>query len=251
MTVYFLGAGPGDPELLTGKALRLLRECRFCVFAGSLISPEVLDLLPGDAERHDSARLTLGETISLIQQAHGRNLDVIRLHSGDPTIYSAIGEQMDALDALNIDYEVVPGVSSFQAAAASLKVELTVPECSQTVILGRLGGRTPVPDTQSLDRLGATRSTLCLFLSAHKLPEVVSTLLPFYGVDCPAAVVYRASRPDQRIVRGCLGELAQQVADAGISRTALILVGQALCRGGPTSRLYHPEFAHGYRRAKA
>lgn len=248
MTVYFVGAGPGDPELLTVKAMRLIEASQFCIYAGSLVSPQIVALLPETAQRYDSASLSLEEIIELIERAHKSDMDVVRLHTGDPSIYGAIAEQMDALDRLRIDYEVVPGVSAFQAAAASLKVELTIPQEGQTVILGRIGGRTPVPDEQSLERLGATRATLCLFLSVHKLSEVVERLEPFYGTDCPAAVVYRASWPEERVIRGRLSELVNLVEAFGISRTALIFVGRALDRDAPRSKLYDPSFAHGYRK---
>ncbi len=248
MKVFFVGAGPGDPELLTVKAQRLLKNCRFCIYAGSLVSPAVLELLPVDAERHDSATLDLDQIVGLFTAARTRGLDVIRLHTGEPALFGAIGEQMDALDALGIDYEVVPGVSSFQAAAAELRVELTAPDIAQTVVLTRVAGRTPVPEQQSLQRLAASRATLCLFLSVDKIDEIAATLGPHYGEDCPAAVVFRASWPDQNVVRGTIGDIAARVHEQGISRTAMVLVGHALQRPLPhASRLYDPQFTHGYR----
>jgi precorrin-4/cobalt-precorrin-4 C11-methyltransferase len=248
MKVVFVGAGPGDPELLTMKAARLLKNCRCCIYAGSLVSPAVLTLLPHDAARWDSATMTLEQTTAVCRQAHDEEIDVVRLHSGDPAIYGAIGEQMLELDKLGIDYEVVPGVSSFQAAAAALKTELTAPEVSQTIILTRTSGRTPLPPEQELDRLAQTHATLCLFLSVHILGEVAALLTQHYGEDCPVAVVYRASWPDQKIVRGTLADIAGKVEAAEIQRTAMIIVGRALGRqGGPESRLYSPDFSHGYR----
>src|SRR5512137_2968021 len=172
MIVHFVGAGPGDPELLTRKAERLLRNCRICIYAGSLVSPGVLALIPNKAEKHDSAGMTHGEVIALCKSARDRGIDVVRLHSGDPSIYGAIREQMNALDGLGIAYDVCPGVSSFQAAAAALCTELTAPEVSQTIILTRAAGRTPLPPEQELDRIARTQATLCIFLSVGKIGEV-------------------------------------------------------------------------------
>jgi precorrin-4/cobalt-precorrin-4 C11-methyltransferase len=250
MQVTVVGAGPGDPELLTVRAARLLRECRCCIYAGSLISPAVLALLPATAATHDSAGMTLAEIVQVYREAQAQDIDVVRLHSGDPSIYGAIREQMRELDVLGIPYRVVPGVSAFQAAAAALRTELTAPEISQTITLTRVGGRTPVPPVQALERLAATRATLCLYLSVQKLEELARTLAAVYGPDCPAAVVYRASWPDQKIVRATLGTLAGQVAAAGIGRTALVVVGEALAASGPASRLYDAGFSHGYRQAE-
>ncbi len=248
MKVIFVGAGPGDPELLTVKAARLLKNCRCCIYAGSLVSPRVLALLPAKAGKHDSAALALPEIVELYRRAQKRNLNVIRLHSGDPSIYGAIREQMNELDKLGIGYEVVPGVSSFQAAAAALKTELTAPEISQTIILTRTSGRTPLPREQELDRLAQTRATLCLFLSAANLKAVVRTLAKHYGRDCPIAVVYRASWPDQRVIRGTLADIASKMAKLNIRKTAMLIVGRALNRDIPVSRLYDAAFSHGCRK---
>jgi precorrin-4/cobalt-precorrin-4 C11-methyltransferase len=250
MKVIFVGAGPGDPELLTQKAARLLKECKCCVYAGSLVSPEVIALIPEDAEKHDSASMTLEETTAVCVAARERGEDVIRLHTGDPSIYGAIREQMTELDRLGIEYEVVPGVSSFQAAAAALKTELTAPEVSQTIVLTRTAGRTPMPEGQELERLAQTRSTLCIFLSVQNLEAVARELAPSYGEDCPAAVVYRASWPDQRVCLGTLADIAAKVKEEGIGRTAMIVVGRALERSGAVSKLYSGGFSHGYRKAK-
>ncbi len=248
MKVYFVGAGPGDPELLTVKAQRLLRVSQCCIHAGSLVNPTILEQLPAEAERHDSAKMSLDEILAVIKAARERDTDVVRLHTGEPSIYGAIGEQMDALDDLGIDYEVVPGISSFQAAAASLRVELTAPEVSQTVILTRIAGRTPVPEEQDLDRLAPSHATLCLFLSVGKMEEVASRLAVHYGSDCPAAVVFRASWPDEKTVRGTLADIASKVEAEGITRTAMILVGRAIERPLPQrSKLYDRHFTHGYR----
>ncbi len=249
MKVIFVGAGPGDPDLLTVKARRLLEGCRICVYAGSLVSPEVVGLVPDECELHDSAGMTLEEIEEVFARAQHLGVDVVRLHTGDPSIYGAIREQMNVLDRLGIEYLVVPGVSSFQAAAAALKTELTVPEIAQTVILSRTSGRTPMPEKQELEHLARTESTLCLFLSVHKLDEVAAELANYYGEDCPAGVVYRASWPDEQVIQGCLADIANKVENAGIKKTAMIIVGQALSHDLPVSKLYHQHFSHGYRTA--
>jgi len=248
MKVYFVGAGPGDPELLTVKAARLLANARICIYAGSLVNPALLDLLPADAERHDSAKMNLEEIVALFQAAQRRQIDVVRLHTGEPAIYGAIGEQMDALDRLQIAYEVVPGISAFQAAAATLKVELTAPEVAQTVILTRTPGRTPMPPSEDLARLAQSGATLCIFLSADRIGELSEMLAEHYGHDCPAALVFHASWPDEKIIRGTLRDIGAQVRAEGIAKTAIFLVGFALAR--PTahvSKLYDKTFGHGYR----
>ncbi len=247
MKVIFVGAGPGDPELLTVKAARLLKSCRCCIYAGSLVSPRVLAILPANAEKHDSAVLALPQIVNLCRQAKKRNINVIRLHSGDPSIYGAIREQMNELDKLGIGYEVVPGVSSFQAAAAALKTELTAPEISQTIILTRTSGRTPLPPKQELDRLARTHATLCLFLSVAKMDDIARTLAKHYGRHCPIAVVYRASWPDQKIIRATLADIAAKMAKQNIRKTAMIIVGRALSRDIPVSKLYDAAFSHGCR----
>lgn len=250
MKVIFVGAGPGDPELLTVKAARLLQTCQCCVYAGSLVSPEVVALVPETAEKYDSAGMTLEETTAVCQRAHELGVDVIRLHTGDPSIYGAIREQMAELDKLGISYEVVPGVSSFQAAAAALKTELTAPEVSQTIILTRTAGRTPMPAGQELEAMAKTHSTLCIFLSVHNIGEVAQQLAAYYGADCPIAVVYRASWPDQKILQGTLANIAEAVTASGIGKTAMIVVGRALERQGAVSKLYDSQFSHGYRKRK-
>lgn len=247
MKVYFVGAGPGDPELVTRKGQRLLERCGSCIYAGSLVNPRLLDLLSPEAERHDSAAMSLEEITEVYRRAREREVDVVRLHSGDPSIFGAVGEQMRELDRLGIEYEVVPGVSSFAAAAAALKTPLTAPEVSQTIILTRTAGRTPVPEAQSLNRLAQARATLCLFLSVHRVKTVAEQLAKHYGADCPAAVVYRASWPDERVIRGTLADVASKVAEAGIERTALVLVGRALGRPEGRSKLYDEAFEHDYR----
>jgi precorrin-4/cobalt-precorrin-4 C11-methyltransferase len=248
--VYFIGAGPGDAELLTVKAKRLIETCAYCIYAGSLISEEIVGLLPEKARRFNSAELDLDEITELFLKARDESVDIIRLHSGDPTIYSAIREQMRKLDELGIEYETVPGISSFQAAAAALNLELTVPNSVQTIILTRTAGRTPVPPEQELDQLGKTRATLCIFLSVQRMANVVEKLIPHYGGDCPVAVVYRASWPDQLIVRGNLSDIARKTESEGITKTAIIVVGWALAPEKQQSKLYDPTFSHGFRKAK-
>lgn len=248
MKVYFTGSGPGSPDLLTVKAHRALTGCRIIIYAGSLVSPGVLALVPADAEKHDSAGMSLDEILEVCREARDRHVDVVRLHSGDPSLYGAIREQMNGLDALGIEYEVIPGVSAFQAAAACLKSELTAPETAQAVILTRTAGRTPLPEEQELERLARSRATLCIYLSGHAVEETVGTLIPFYGSDCHAAVVFHASWPDEKIVRSTLENIAGQVAAADLGRTSVIIVGLALDRDLPASRLYDPSFSHGFRK---
>lgn len=248
MKVYFVGAGPGDPELLTVKAQRLLSSARVCIYAGSLVNPALLNLLPADAERYDSAAMNLDEIVERFQAARERQIDVVRLHTGEPAIYGAIGEQMDALDRLQIAYEVVPGISAFQAAAATLKVELTAPDVAQTIILTRTPGRTPMPPSEDLSRLAQSRATLCVFLSTDRIAELTGMLAGHYRPDCPAALVFHASWPDEKVIRGTLSDIGAQIRAAGITRTAIFLVGFALER--PTrnlSKLYDKTFGHGYR----
>ena len=248
MKVYFVGAGPGDPDLITVKALNRLKTAACCIYAGSLVNPEVLRDLPADAERHDSARMSLEEVIEVCRAARRRNVDVVRLHSGEPAIYGAIGEQMRELDKLGIEYEVIPGISAFQAAAAALRKELTAPEISQTVILTRTAGRTPMPAGQELSRLASLRATLCIFLSTPKIAEIAKELSGAYGSDCPAAVGYHVSWPDQKIVTGTLKDIAGKVAREGFGKTAIILVGPALGKVEHASKLYDKHFSHEYRR---
>ena len=247
--IHFVGAGPGDPELLTRKGERLLRAAQVCVWAGSLVNPALLEFLPGECVAHDSASMDLEAIINVLAEAHRQGLPAVRLHTGDPSIYGAINEQMDRLDALGIPYQVVPGVSSFQGAAAALASELTAPEVSQAVLLTRVAGRTPMPAGQDLATLCAGKPTLCLFLSIDRCAEVCAQLAGIYGADCPAATVYRATWPDERILRGTLADLAAQVQAAGVTRQGLLLVGRALGRHAPVSKLYDAAFAHGWRAA--
>ncbi|MHB1127814.1 MAG: precorrin-4 C(11)-methyltransferase [Bacillota bacterium] len=244
--IYFVGAGPGDPDLITVKAARVLGEADVVIFAGSLVNPAVLDYTRPGTVLVDSASLALGEIIERMAGAYQRGLKVVRLHSGDPSIYGAIGEQMRELDLLGISYQVIPGVSSFLAAAASLSKEYTVPGGSQTVIITRLAGRTPVLTEQKLGELARHQAALCVFLSVHMIEQVEEELKQGYSPDTPVAVVERASWPGEKIIRGTLKDLTSIVRNAGITRTALVLVGDFLTAGGQ-SLLYDAGFAHGYR----
>ncbi len=251
MRVYIAGAGPGDPELLTIKARKVLERAEVVVYAGSLINPEVLEFAKEGAELHDSSGLTLEEVMAIISRAVGEGKTVVRLHSGDPSIYGAIAEQMELLESMGIDYEVIPGVSSIMAAAASLRREYTLPGISQSLIVTRLGGRTEVPEAESLAELANHGCSMAIFLSAHLIEEAVAELRKGYAASTPAAVVYRASWEDEEIVEGSLGDIAEKARAVGIKRNALILVGDFLRTKGKRSRLYAADFDHGYRRKKS
>jgi precorrin-4/cobalt-precorrin-4 C11-methyltransferase len=248
--IWFVGAGPGDPELITVKGRRLLEEADVVVYAGSLVPKAVLGWTREGCELHDSASLALGEQIAVMAAAHAAGKRVVRLHTGDPSLYGAIGEQMRALDAAGIAYAVVPGVSSFVAAAAALPTELTAPGVSQTVIITRQPGRTPVPAGQEIAGLAAHGATMAIFLSAGDLTGTVAALREHYAEETAAAIVQRASWPEQVVLRGTLATIAAQAQEAGIDRTAMILVGDALRNEGDASLLYDAGFSHGYRRAE-
>ncbi|MFJ1754140.1 precorrin-4 C(11)-methyltransferase [Kitasatospora sp. NPDC088134] len=229
MTVYFIGAGPGAADLITVRGQRTLARCGVCLYAGSLVPTELLADCPPDARLVDTANLDLDRILAEIVRAHRAGLDVARLHSGDPSVFSAMAEQMRRLDAADIPYEVVPGVPAFAAAAAALKRELTVPTVGQTVILTRVARQaTPMPPGEELAVLGKSGALLVLHLAARYADSVVEELLPHYGPDCPAAVVAMASRPDELVLRGTLGDIAVQVKAAGVIRTAVIIVGRTL-----------------------
>jgi precorrin-4/cobalt-precorrin-4 C11-methyltransferase len=233
MTVHFIGAGPGAPDLLTLRAQRLITESPVCLYAGSLVPQEVLAHAPAGARLIDTQHLDLDRIVAECQAAHERGEDVARLHSGDPSIYSAAAEQMRRLDALGIAWDVTPGVPAFAAAAAALKRELTVPGVAQTVVLTRYGRRaSPVPAGEELGGLAEHSATLVIHLGAQAIDEIAATLEPHYGGDCPAAVVARASRSDELALRGTLATIAGQVRDAGVTRTATIVVGPALAADG-------------------
>ncbi|WP_431776863.1 precorrin-4 C(11)-methyltransferase [Streptomyces cucumeris] len=243
MTVYFIGAGPGAADLITVRGARTLARCRVCLYAGSLVPRELLGECPPDARLVDTSRLDLDQITAELVAAHEAGEDVARLHSGDPSVFSAVAEQMRRLDASGVPYEVVPGVPAFAAAAAALKRELTVPTVGQTVILTRIAQQaTPMPDGEDLATLGRSRALLVLHLAARYVDRVVAELLPHYGADCPAAVVAMASRPDELVLRGSLGEIAGAVKAAGVVRTAVIMVGRTLgAEQFRDSHLYSPE----------
>jgi precorrin-4/cobalt-precorrin-4 C11-methyltransferase len=248
--VYFVGAGPGDPDLITVKGKRLLEAADVVVYAGSLVNPALLEGLK--AASHDSAPMDLDQIIDVMKKAVDEGLTVVRLHTGDTALYSAISEQIERLRALGIGYEVIPGVSSAMAGAAILGQELTIPEISQTVIMTRLEGRTPVPAPERLGSLSRHKASMIIFLSVGMIDKVVEELREGYGDETPVAVIEKASWPDQRIIRGTLADIAARVIDAGIQKTALIYVGNALLATqatlGKESRLYHKDFTHGMRK---
>ena len=249
--VYFVGAGPGDPDLITVKGRKLLEEADVVIYAGSLVNPAILAVTPAGCEIHNSASMTLDEVIAVMKAAVEQGKKVIRLHTGDPSIYGAIQEQIDLLNKLEISWQVVPGVSSFLAAAAALGQEYTLPGVSQTVIITRMEGRTPVPEKEQIRSLAAHQTTMCIFLSVHMFGELVQELLDGgYAADTPVAVVEKASWPEQRIFRGTLTTIADQLVAAGVSRTAMVIVGDVLAREYEQSRLYAPEFGHMFREAK-
>jgi precorrin-4/cobalt-precorrin-4 C11-methyltransferase len=249
MTVHFIGAGPGAPDLITVRGLRLIERCPVCLYAGSLVPRAILAAAPPGTRLVDTAPLTLDEIVAYMRQAHEAGLDIARLHSGDPSLYGAIAEQMRRLTALGIPFEVTPGVPSFAAAAAAIGCELTLPEVVQTVILTRTATRSsPMPEGEALERLAASRATLAIHLSAANLARVVRVLIPSYGADCPAVVAYRVSWPDELLIRGTLGDIRAKVKEARITRTALVLVGRALASESTAeSRLYAADHHHSMR----
>ncbi|MNG77682.1 Precorrin-4 C(11)-methyltransferase [compost metagenome] len=247
MTVYFIGAGPGDPELITVKGQRLIRQCPVIIYAGSLVPAAVLE--GHQAERVvNSAELHLEQIVTLMRSAHERGQDVARVHSGDPSLYGAIGEQISHLRVLGIDYQIIPGVTATAASAALLGCELTLPGIAQTVILTRYGDSSPMPAGEKLADLARHGSTLAIHLGVKHLSRIVSDLLPHYGPDCPVAVIHRATWPDQDWVRGTLADIVEQVAAKDFRRTALILVGHVLGDAPfDESALYRAGHAHLYR----
>lgn len=254
MCVYFIGAGPGDPELLTCKGYRHIETADYIIYAGSLVNPAIFGHHKADCRLYDSASMTLQEVLALMREGVDKGLKVIRLHTGDPSLYGAIQEQMDILKSWGIPYEVVPGVSSYSASAAALKREFTLPGVSQSLILTRLSGRTSVPELEELELLASHQTSMAIFLSVGMMDTVVEKLATHYSMDTPIAVIYRASWPDQQIVRGQLATIAAQVKEAGIRKTAQILVGPFLEKelevGYEYSKLYDPSFTHEYRKAK-
>ncbi|ABO54621.1 precorrin-4 C(11)-methyltransferase [Burkholderia vietnamiensis] len=238
MTVYFIGAGPGDPELITVKGQRLVRTCPVILYAGSLVPPAVLDGHRAE-QVVNTADLDLDAIVALLADAHAKGQDVARVHSGDPSLYGAIGEQIRRLDALGIPYQIVPGVTATAACAATLGVELTLPGVAQTVILTRFAGKTTMPEGEALGALAAHRATLAIHLGVRHLARIVDEVLPHYGPDCPVAVIYRASWPDEERVTGTLADIVAKVDRTAIERTALILIGRVLdAHGFADSTLY-------------
>ncbi|MDQ3406418.1 MAG: precorrin-4 C(11)-methyltransferase [Actinomycetota bacterium] len=229
MTVRFIGAGPGAADLITVRGQRIIAASAVCLYAGALVPDELLALCPPGARKIDTANLTLDEIIAEMLRAHADGHDIARLHSGDPSVFSAIAEQIRRLDAAGVPYDITPGVPAFAAAAAALRQELTVPGVGQTVVLTRTSARaTPMPAGEDLTALGRSRATMVLHLAVQRVDEVVAELTPNYGDDCPAAVVAYASRDDEIVLRGTLGDIAAQVHAAGITRTAVIIVGRVL-----------------------
>jgi precorrin-4/cobalt-precorrin-4 C11-methyltransferase len=249
MTVHFIGAGPGAPDLLTLRGRDLIAACPVCLYAGSLVPAEILAHCPPGARIVNTAPLSLDDIMAEISAAHAERKDVARLHSGDLSVFSALAEQLRRLDRRSIPYTLTPGVPAFAAAAAALGCELTVPEVAQSVVLTRMPGRaSAMPADERLAAFAATGATLAIHLAITAIDAIVKELTPHYGVDCPAAVVVRASWPDERIVRGTLGDIAAKVAADPIERTALILVGRALAAEGfRDSALYDPDYRRRFR----
>ncbi|QEE34425.1 precorrin-4 C(11)-methyltransferase [Octadecabacter sp. SW4] len=247
MTVYFIGAGPGDPELLTLKAARIIGDCPVCLFAGSLVPEAVVACAPKGARVLDTAPMTLDDTHAELLAAHAKGQDVARVHSGDPSLYGAIAEQIRRLKADGIDYQIIPGVPAYAAAAAALGTELTVPQVAQSIVLTRMSMKsTSMPEGETLANFARSGATLAIHLGIRALREIERQLIPHYGADCPVAVAYRVGWPDQQMIRGTLSDIREKVRAAKITRTALILVGPALSdsHGFPDSALYDPAKPH-------
>ena len=248
--IYFIGAGPGAADLITVKGKELLEKCDLCIYAGSLVNPALLDYCKPDCVIMDSAKMTLEEVIAAMVPAAQEGKLVVRLHTGDPSVYGAHREQIDLLRSYNVDFKIVPGVSSFCAAAACLEAEYTLPNVSQSVIITRMEGRTPVPDRQKIADYAAHHATMVIFLSSGMLEKLsVELIKGGYKADTPAAIVYKASWPDERVVYCTVGTLAESAAKYGINKTALITVGEFLGNIYDRSELYNPNFTHGFREA--
>ena len=249
--VHFIGAGPGAADLITLRGAKLLGEADVIVYAGSLVNPALLDYKKVGCAVYDSASMTLEQVLAVMQEAEGAGKTTVRLHTGDPSLYGAIREQMDALDRLGIPYDVTPGVSSFSGAAAALNAEYTLPEVSQSVIITRMAGRTPVPERERLRTLAAHGCTMVLFLSTGLLEEVEEELAAGgYAPDTPAAIVYKATWPEERVYRCTVSTLAETARKNGVTKTALITVGGFLGESYERSKLYDPAFTHGCREAE-
>ena len=248
--ISFVGAGPGNVDLITIKGRRLLEEADVVIYAGSLVSKEHLEFCKEETEFHNSASMTLEEVVEVIERSVKDNLKVVRLHTGDPTIYGAIREQMDLLDAKGISYEVVPGVSSFTAACASIKKEFTLPDVSQTIILTRIEGRTPVPEEEDLESLAKHKASMAIFLSVQEIDRVVEKLVKGYGNDnVPVAIVYKATWEDEKIIFGTLKDIEEKVKKENINKMGQILVGNFIEGEYERSKLYDPSFTHKFRSA--
>ena len=248
--IYFVGAGSGAPDLITVRGAKLLSEADVIVYAGSLVNPALLDYKKQGCEVYDSAKMTLEEVIAVMAPAAKAGKTVVRLHTGDPCVYGAHREQMDELDKLGIDYEICPGVSSFCGAAAALKAEYTLPNVSQTVILTRMEGRTPVPEKEQIESLAAPGATMVSFLSAGQLEKLSQRLIAGgYAPETPAAIVYKATWPDEKVIRTTVAGLAEAAKREGVTKTALITVGGFLGDKYDRSKLYDPAFTTGFREA--
>ena len=249
--VHIVGAGPGDPELITRKGYRLVHEADVVIYAGSLVNPEILEACKEGCEIHNSASMSLDDVLAVTKASVAEGKTVVRLHTGDPAIYGAIQEQMDALKEMGITYDVTPGVSSFLATAAALQQEYTVPNVTQTVIITRMEGRTPMPEKEKLSMLASHGATMCIFLSVQMIDKVAAELIEGgYDKTTPVAIVVKASWPDQRIIRGTLETIADVVAEEGVIRQAMIVVSRVLDTDYELSKLYDKGFAHMYRDVK-
>ena len=246
--VYFIGAGPGDPDLITVKGKRIVEKADVIIYAGSLVNKEIINCHKEKVEIYNSATMTLDEVMEITVKAQKSGKLVARVHTGDPSIYGAIREQMDVLDEYGIEYEVIPGVSSFVAAAAAIKKEFTLPDVSQTVICTRLEGRTPVPEAESLESLASHKCSMAIFLSIQMIDNVVKRLLKHYDIDTPIAVIQKASWDDEKIVMGTLENIAELVKKEKITKTAQILVGKFMGNEYSKSKLYDKTFTHEYRK---
>ncbi|MBI3991276.1 MAG: precorrin-4 C(11)-methyltransferase [Candidatus Omnitrophica bacterium] len=251
MIVYFIGAGPGDPELLTVKAKKIIRAADIIIYAGSLINGAILKLARDSALIYDSSRMALEEVLGIMRKAQSTKKIIARVHSGDPSLYGAIQEQILWCEKEKVSFEVIPGVSSFCAGAAALKQELTLPDISQTVIITRLSGKTKVPKKEDLQALARIRATLVIFLSVQNIDKVAKQLMCGYNSNTPVAVVSKASWPDEKIIKGNLKDISKKVRQADIKRQALIFIGDVLKRKGfKKSKLYDKGFTHSYRKVQ-
>ena len=249
--VHIVGAGPGDPELITREGYRLVQEADVVIYAGSLVNPAILEACKEGCEIHNSASMSLDDVLAVTKARVAEGKTVVRLHTGDPAIYGAIQEQMDALKEMGITYDVTPGVSSFLATAAALQQEYTLPNVTQTVIITRMEGRTPMPEKEKLSMLASHGATMCIFLSVQMIDKVAAELIEGgYDKTTPVAIVVKASWPDQRIIRGTLETIADVVAEEGVIRQAMIVVSRVLDTDYELSKLYDKGFAHMYRDAK-